>query len=78
MRSPEYSLDFRLKTFEQGESVSGSPGKPDGDPAIVDRSYFPRVSLHDGVAQRNLTIPRHGNLVVPRDGDDRRTAYPFR
>jgi len=68
-------LQFRLKTFQQGERVSSSTGKTAQHPSIEQRPNLARISFHDGGVERDLTITSDRHLALVAHAEYRGRSY---
>jgi hypothetical protein len=57
-------LKLAFETLEEGEGVSGGPGKTGDHLAVVQATNFLRVAFHHGIAERNLAVAAHDDFAV--------------
>ena len=57
-------LKLAFETFEEGEGVSGGPGKTGDNLAVLQAANFLRVAFHHGIAQGNLAVAAHDDFAV--------------
>jgi hypothetical protein len=57
-------LKLAFKTLEEGEGVSGGPGKTGDDLAVVQAANFFRIAFHHGITKGNLAVATHDDFAV--------------
>ena len=64
-------LELRLEAREQRKGIGRGAGKPREDAIVVEAPDFLRLLLHDGLAERHLTVAGQHGAVVMANGEDR-------
>ena len=63
---------LRLKVLEQRETVCCAAREADEDLSVKQLAHLNGVSLHDGGAERHLSVAAKGHPIAAPDGQDRR------
>jgi hypothetical protein len=67
---PGMLLQLALEELEQGKGIGGAAGEAGQHPVVVEAPNLAGIALHDGVAQRDLTVTADDDLVVTTHGQD--------
>jgi hypothetical protein len=68
------TLELLFELLEQGERVGRGACEPGQHLPPGEFPHLVGVRLHDGIADRHLSVPAHRHLPVPVDAQDRRGA----
>ena len=64
------AFELGFQPFEEGEGIGGGARKAGDDMAIADAADFARIAFDDGLAERDLTVAGHRDMVAAPDAEN--------